>query len=228
MKASAVFVNLTAAYDTVWHRSLICKLPQLLSDWHIVLLIIKIVHNRCFTVTTGTGKQSWLQSLNNGVPQGSVLDPLLFNINTYDLLVIVGRKYAYADDLVILHYANDWQAIEGTLTQDMAILSSYPYQWNLKLTTTKTVSAAFYLYHKETRHELNIFVNGQVLPFCAEPTYLDIKLDRLLTFRRHLESLRKKLTFRFGILQRLAGSSWGANDSVFRTANLALVRFTAE
>ena len=128
MKAGAVFVNLTAAYDTAWHRSLICKLPQLLPDWHIVLLIIKIGHNRCFTVTTGTGKQSWLQSLNNGVPQGSVLDPLLFNINTYDLLVIVGKKYAYADDLAILHYANDWQAIEGTLTQDMAILSSYPYQ----------------------------------------------------------------------------------------------------
>ena len=90
----------------------------------------------------------------------------------------VGRKFAYADDLVILHYASDWQALQGTLTQDMATLSSYLYKKKLKLSTKKAVSKAFHLYNKEEQRKLNIFVKGQALPFCAEPTYLGIKLNR--------------------------------------------------
>ena len=53
----------------------------------------------------------------------------------------VGRKFAYADDLAIFLYASNWQALERTLTQDMATLISYFY----KLNTKKTKSAAFHL-----------------------------------------------------------------------------------
>ena len=48
-KAGAVFIDLTAAYDTVWHRSLICKLLQLLPDRHMVHMIMKMVGNGSFT-----------------------------------------------------------------------------------------------------------------------------------------------------------------------------------
>ena len=78
------------------------------------------------------------------------------------------------------------------------------------------------------RREFHIFVNGQDLPFCAEPTYLGTKLDRALTFRRHLQSLRKKLISCVGHLKQLAGSSWGADATILRTAILALIHFTAE
>jgi len=44
-----VFLDLTAAYDTVWHRSLICKLLQLLPDRHMVHMIMKMVGNGSFT-----------------------------------------------------------------------------------------------------------------------------------------------------------------------------------
>ena len=52
-KAGVVFVDLTAAYDTVWHRSLTCKLLQLLPDRHMVCMIMEMVGNRNFTLTTG-------------------------------------------------------------------------------------------------------------------------------------------------------------------------------
>ena len=66
---------------------------------------------------------------------------------------------------------------------------------------------------------------GRPYFFCQTTLYF-IKPNRTLTCRRHLESLRKKLTSRFGLLRRLAGSRWGASTKVLCTASLALVHFT--
>ena len=172
---------------------------------------MELVRNRGFTFTTGAGKESRLRRLKNGFPQGSILAPLLFNIYTYDLPVKVGRKFAYADNLAILHYASNWQALESTLTTDIATLSSNLYKQKLKLCTTKTWSAAFHLYNRKERLELDMFVNGRAPPLCAEPIYLDIKQDRAITFCQHLESLLKKLISRVGPLKQLAKSSWGVD-----------------
>ena len=144
-KAAAIFVDLTTAYNTVWHRGLIYKLFRLLPDRYMVSLIMELVRKQSFNLNTGAGKQSRLHRPKNGITQGSVLAPLLFNIYTYDLPATVGRKFAYADDLAILHCASDWQAFEETLSQDMATLSSYLYKWKLKLNITKTVLATFNL-----------------------------------------------------------------------------------
>jgi len=65
MKTGAVFVDLTGAYDNVWHRGLTCKLLRLLRDRHMVYLILEMVGNRSFTLTTGNGKQSRLRRLKN-------------------------------------------------------------------------------------------------------------------------------------------------------------------
>ena len=69
----------------------------------MVKMIMELVRNRSFTLTTGDSKQSRLRRLKNGVPQGSVLAPLLFNIYMYDLPSMISRKFAYADDLALLH-----------------------------------------------------------------------------------------------------------------------------
>ena len=102
-KAGAIFVNLTASYDTVWHRGFTCNLLRLLPDKHMVRMIMELVRNQSFTLTTGDSKQSRLHRLKNGVTQESVLATLLFNIYTYDLPSMIFKKFAYADDLALLH-----------------------------------------------------------------------------------------------------------------------------
>jgi len=102
-----VFVELTAAYDTVWHRGLTCKLLQLVPDRHMVDMITEMVSNRSFTLSTGNSKRSRLRRFTNAIPQGSVLTFLLFNIYISDLPTTISRKYAYADDLAIMHTDRD-------------------------------------------------------------------------------------------------------------------------
>ena len=88
--------------------------------------------------------------------------------------------------------------------------------------------AAFHLHDREAKHELKVKNNGKILPFCPVPTYLGVKLDRALTYRHHLEALRKKLSTRVSLLRRLAGSGSGAGAKTLRIAALSLIYSTAE
>jgi len=126
-----------------------------------------------------------------------------------------------------MHADGDWQAVEGVLSKDMATVGEYFHTKKLKLSTTKTVSTAFHL-NKKAKCELKVNFNNETLTFCSDPKYLGVTLDRLLTYRRHLESLGKKLTSRVALLRRLAGSGWGAAATTFRIVTLALVHSTAE
>ena len=98
----------------------------------------------------------------------------------------------------------------------------------MKLSHTKTVTAAFHLNNREAKRELKVYNNGRLLPFCPTPTYLGVKLDRSLTFRHHLVTLHKKLSSRVTLLRRLVGSGWGAGAKTLRIATLSLVYSTAE
>ena len=187
-KAGAVFVDLTAAYDTVWRCGLTCKLLRLLPDKHMVQMIMELVRNRSFTLTTGDSKQSTLRCFQNGLPQRSVLAPLLFNIYTNYLPSMTSQKYAYADDLALLYACRDWKTIEDTLSQDMTTLTAYLQTWRLKVSNAKMVTAAFHLNYREAKRELNVYNNGNLLPPCPVPTNLGVKLVRSFTFRYYLDA----------------------------------------
>ena len=110
----------------------------------------------------------------------------------------------------------------------MFTLSAYLQTWRLKLSHTKTVTKTFHLNNREAKHEIKVYNNDRILPFCQTPTYLGVKLDRSLTFRHHLVALRKKLSSRVTLLRRLVGSGWGAGAKTLSIATLCLVYSTAE
>ena len=112
---------------------------------------------------------------------------------------MTSKKYAYADDLAILHSSGDWKVLERTLSEDMTTLSAYLQTWRLKLSHAKTMTAAFHFHNQGVKREHKFKNNGIILPFCPVPTYLGVKLDRALTYCHHLEALRKKLSRRFAV-----------------------------
>ena len=80
LKTGAVFLDLTAAYDTVWHTGLLAKLTQSMPYWFCRLVEL-LLRGRRFRVHMGNDVSAW-RNQSNGLPQGSVLAPTLFNLYT--------------------------------------------------------------------------------------------------------------------------------------------------
>lgn len=193
----------------------------------MIALINCMLSNRRLQVTFDD-KRSSVRKLNNGLLQGSVLAPLLFNVYISDLPKTISRKFAYADDLALATQNKNMDILGATLTQDLKLLSIYFKNWRLTPSTTKTESSCFHLNNRMANSAINVTLNGVTLPYNPQPKYLGTTLDRTLTFRTHLTKLASKLRTRNNILHKLAASSWGATADTLRTTALSLVFSTAE
>ena len=170
LKGGAVFVDLTAAYDMAPRPHTETALDA--TEPTYVRFISELISNHSVVVKTSDGQHSRLKRINNGIPQGSVLSPLLFNVYIADLPDTNSKKYGYADDLALLKVHQDWNTIEETLTRDMSILSSWLKQWRLILSEAKTVSSTFHLNNREAKRELNVNISGRRLTCHRTPSYL--------------------------------------------------------
>ena len=227
LKTGAAFVDLTAAYDTVWKDGLIHKLYKTLSCGRLVKLIENMLSNRKFRVFIGDNSSKF-RTLNNGLPQGSVLSPLLFNLYTSDLPETTCRKFIYADDLALTFQHEKFETIENHLTNDLKIMNQYFKTWRLCPNPTKTEVSCFHLNNHQKDRKLNVAFDDTLIKHNYNPTYLGVTLDTSLTYNKHVEKVRQKLKTRNNILHKLVGTNWGANARTLRTAALALVYSTAE
>ncbi|VVC36775.1 Reverse transcriptase domain [Cinara cedri] len=130
-KTTAVLIDLTAAYDTVWREGLLFKLLKTIKCLTFYKLLNEMLTNRSFTVNIGASRSSTKQ-LNNGLPQGSVLAPTLFNLYISDLPATTSRQFTYADDIAISTQHEQFENNEATLNQDLEKFHKYFQQWRLK------------------------------------------------------------------------------------------------
>ena len=121
----SVFIDLTAAYDTVWHQGLREKLQRMLTSNHLINFIMEFLYTRPFTLFTSDGQKTRSFRLKNGVPQGSVLAPTLYNIYTADFPKTSGNCFTYADDVAITYSASSIAKVEENLSNDMKTICQY-------------------------------------------------------------------------------------------------------
>lgn len=198
---SAAFLDVSQAFDRVWHTGLQFKLKTLLPHPHYQLLKSYLT-DRQFLVKQGS-EYTDLHLIHSGVPQGSVLGPTLFLLYTADMPKTRTTTIAtYADDTAILASHIDPVAASRNLQTNLNCIQKWLKTWRIRVNETKSTHVTFTL-GRETCPPVKI--NNCIIPQAEDAKYLGMYLDRRLTWKKHIFTKRKQLGIKLRKMYWLIG-----------------------
>ena len=202
-----LYMDLKKAFDSVHHAGLLHKLrfygikgKEL--DWFTDYLFNR---RQCVEYD---GCKSDLYHVVNGVPQGSILGPLLFIVLMNDLPTMVKKCkiLMYADDTVLFYGDKDSTAIQEVLTNEANRAASWIRENNLALNLKKG-KTEFVLYgaHQKLSRmsKCEITINNSVINESSAYCYLGVTLDNHLTLQEHVNNIYRKCSARVKLLSRV-------------------------
>lgn len=177
--------DIEKAFDTMWHKGLIYKMINLKFPNYIIKLIYSYLSNRTFRVIIN-GASSPEKPINAGVPQGSVIGPVLYILYINNIPKIPKTHLAlYADDTAV--YTSSWRldTVANRLTQSAYKINKEFKKWRTKLNNNKT--EAIMLTKRRPKSLPDIDVNWSN---CVK--YLGVKIDSKLNFNEHIKHVCNK------------------------------------
>ena len=132
LEVRAVFLNISKAFDKVWHKGLIYKLKQNGIWGNILNIIIDLLSFRKQQVVLN-GQVSHWSSIEAGVPQGSILGPLLILINFFNDLSddLSTNAKLFPDDTSLFSVVRDINTSAAHLNNDLRKISNWAFQWKM-------------------------------------------------------------------------------------------------
>lgn len=177
--------------NEVWHDGLLFKLQEM----QIPNAYIKITYhlsNRTFC-TQINGKLSTSRNIRAGVPQGSVLGPVLYNLYTADLPKTTNTHTAiYADDTAFYSQSRSINKITQNLQKHLKIYHEWTKRWKIKINPNKSQGIIFTNHPIKHKPEKQLQINNTNIPWKDTITYLGIDYDKNMTYKNHIEKITKK------------------------------------
>lgn len=207
-KQIAIFLDLAKAFDTVSHEILINQLNQYGIKGIVNDFFRSYLQNREQCVKIGESRSN-LKEIKYGIPQGTVLGPVLFNIYINELLQlpINGKVVAYADDTVLLVEDDSWTNVTNKAVVEFSKLQQWLSENYLTVNLEKTKFMCFSIYDKNVPniHTLHLHTYRCISKqkrdcICAMKLlqtktikYLGIIIDQNLKWTDHIQQLNNKM-----------------------------------
>ena len=185
--ACMVFCDVSKAFDRVWHKGLIFKLKQLGIDGDLLEWISNYLDNRQQRVVLKSSMSSF-KSTNAGVPQGSVLGPMLFLVYVNDISEsLLSLTRLFTDDSSLFYSASNIQDIEGIINYDLQVLTSWAKQWLINFNPQKTEALLFTL--KQIERFPNLIFNNIPIQFVEAHKHLGMTLSNNGQWHSHIDNI---------------------------------------
>lgn len=204
-----VFLDVAQAFDRVWTEGLLYKLRILPAPLYLTLK--SFLSQRTFAVRCDV-ETSNIQSINAGIPQGSILAPTLYNIFTSDIPHSNNTHLAtFADDTAILSSNPDSNSSTKSLQDHLNNLQTWFKLWRIKINEEKSTHVSFTL---RSTNGPPLSINNNIIPQHDYTKYLGIHLDKKLNWAYHIKNKRKSLNLRLHSLRHLLRSNMPLNTKL--------------
>ena len=223
---TAIFFDLEKAFDTTWKYGIMKDLHDLDLRGNLPLFIENFLKNRSFHVKVGsTLSDTFTQE--EGVPQGSILSPLLFEIKINSItnkLKSNINSSLYIDDFLICYKSRgNIGTIDRQLQQQLKILEKWANENGFKFSPTKTVAVHFCRKHTcIKKHELQLY--NKQLPVKDENRFLGVIFDKKLSFIPHIKDLKTRCKIALNALKIFSNPEWGGDTDTLLHLYRSIIR----
>ena len=219
-------LDLSKAYDIVWREKLLLHLlntgiPPTFIRWICFFLNDPSRRVQLFNVFSSSRR------FTQGLPQSSVLAPLLFLFYINDLASTLNDDAVialFADDASILTTACKREDAEAAAQSVVNSVVTWSQEWKLNLNAEKSEVCPFSTWSNDSSWNTAIFIDNQKVRVNTTPRLLGVILDRSLRFNAHLKKLTTSLASSICIIRATAHTSWGWRRSALKMAFHVLAR----
>ena len=150
----SVFLDISKAFDKVWHDGIIFKMKQNGISGNLLNLLSNFLRNRKQRVVLNGQTSSWAD-VNAGVPQGSILGPLLFLIYINDLADgLSSNAKLFADDTSLFSVVHNANTTAKELNNDLVKISRWGYQWKMSFNPDPSKQAQVVILSRKTKKRI--------------------------------------------------------------------------
>lgn len=220
--ALVVFLDLSAAYDTVDHKILARQLVRYGTKGKILKYVINFLEDRQFAVLCSGELSNW-ESICSGVPQGSPISPLLFNLFTADMPNMPDALVTeYADDIAVAVEGGSEIDCSAKMRRALSIVSNHFQNLGLVVNNQKTKAMIFSSRHNIIKPQLHL--NHHPIEYVTEFSFLGVVFDSpLLQWRNHVAKISLDSIKRSNLLKAFSHHKWGADRQMLLTLYKSLV-----
>mgnify|MGYP002259906745 FL=1 len=201
-EARMVFLDISKAFDRVWHEGLLFKLKQLGFTDPVSDFISSYLSDRSQRTTICGQTSAWLP-VEAGVPQGSILGPLLFLVFINDITDGISCDIKlFADDTSILEIVHNPNTSAARINTDLGRIHAWGKLWRVTFNAIKSLSVIFSSKKDKPAHP-PLFMGDTAIPESHEHTHLGITLTHNLSWQSHITRIINKSSQRLALLRRL-------------------------
>lgn len=204
----ACLIDLEKAFDTVNLDGLFYKMLNKKYPYHLLKMLWNMLHNKKFMLINSQGKTGKTFSFRDGLQQGAVTSPLLFNIFIYDLLTLYeinidnkSKGIAFADDLIIYRSGRNLDKVRSELETLFRNIGEYFHTWKLEGNFEKCETILFRPKAKEMcskyikvwrDFKINSKNGDETLQYKRCVKYLEVLVDEQLKFTNQFKAMLNK------------------------------------